>query len=105
MPVMNYLFCGLHVYIFMLAILITLSAWRTRLRWVGLGVSALALLFAITPVFNPVWLTSLQLPGKAAILVGSIFITALAKRSDTRYIGFILVIAAGGATIAQFITF
>ncbi|MFQ5594572.1 MAG: hypothetical protein ACE5HA_10525, partial [Anaerolineae bacterium] len=103
--VINYLFCGLHVYVFVLALLITFSAWRSRLRWVGLTISALAFLFAITPLFNPVWLTALQLPGKLAILAGAILITVLTKRSDTRYIGFLLVVAAGGAVFAQMITF
>lgn len=105
MPVMNLLFCGLHLYVFVLAVLITLSAWRSRLRWVGLVVSALSLLFATTPFFNPAWLTTVQLPGKVAILVGSILITALTKRSDTRYIGFLLIVAAGGAVFAQIVTF
>jgi hypothetical protein len=104
-PVINYLFCGLHVYVFVLALLITFSAWRSRLRWVGLAISALALLFAITPLFNPVWLTALQLPGKLTILAGSILITVLTRRSDTRYIGFLLVVAAGGAVFAQMIAF
>jgi len=104
-PVMNYLFCGLHAYVFVLALLITFSAWQSRLRWVGLAISALALLFAITPLFNPVWLTALQLPGKLAILAGSILITVLTRRSDTRYIGFLLVVAAGGAVFAQMIAF
>jgi len=104
-PVMNYLFCGLHIYVFMLAMLITFSAWRSRLRWVGLAISALAFLFAITPLFNPVWLTALQLPGKLAILAGAILITVLTRRSDTRYIGFLLVVAAGGAVFAQMIAF
>lgn len=102
---MNLLFCGLHVYVFVLALLITFSTWRSRLRWVGLAISALALLFAITPLVNPIWLTNLQLPGKAAILAGSILITTLAKRSDTRYIGLLLIVAAGGAVFAQVITF
>ncbi len=105
MPVMNYLFCGLHVYVFVLAFLVTLSAWGSRLRWIGVFISALSLLFALTPFFNPRWLTSVQLPGKAAILAGSILITGLTKRSDTRYIGFILVVAAGGAVAAQLISF
>lgn len=104
MPVMNLLFCGLHVYVFVLALLITLSAWGSRLRWVGLAISALAFLFAMTPLFNPVWLTALQLPGKVAILAGSVLITGLTKCSDTRYIGFLLVVAAGGAVFAQLIT-
>lgn len=103
MPIMNLLFCGLHVYVLVLAILVTLSAWKSWLRWVGLGISALALLFASTPLFNPGWLTALQLPGKAAILAGAFVITIFAKRSDTRYIGLFLIIAAGGATAAQFI--
>ena len=105
MPVMNYLFCGLHIYVFVLALLITFSAWRSRLRWVGLAISALSFLFAITPLFNPAWLTALQLPGKLAILTGAILITVLTRRSDTRYIGFLLVVAAGGAVFAQMITF
>lgn len=105
MPVMNYLFCGLHIYVLVLALLITLSAWRSRLRWIGLAISILALLFAATPLFNPVWLTALQLPGKLAILAGSILITVLTKRSDTRYIGFLLMVAAGGAVFAQMIAF
>lgn len=105
MPVMNYLFCGLHVYVFVLALLITLSAWGSRLRWVGFTITALSFLFAITPLVNPVWLTALQLPGKVAILAGSILITLLTKRTDTRYIGFLLVVAAGGAVVAQMITF
>ncbi|MFQ5856821.1 MAG: hypothetical protein ACE5LU_14505 [Anaerolineae bacterium] len=105
MPVMNYLFCGLHLYVFVLAILITFSAWGSRLRWVGLAVSALALLFAITPLFNPGWLAAIQLPGKLAILVGSALVTVLTERSDTRYIGLLLVLAAGGAVAAQVVTF
>ncbi len=105
MPVMNFLFCGLHVYVFVLALLITFSAWGSWLRWVGLTISALSLLFAITPLVNPIWLTALQLPGKVTILVGSILITVLTKRSDTRYIGFLLVVAAGGAVFAQMIAF
>lgn len=105
MPIMNYLFCGLHLYVFMLAVLVTLSAWRSRLRWLGVAVSAVSLLFAVTPWFNPSWLTAVQLPGKAAIFVGSVLITVLAERSDTRYIGLILVVAAGGAVAAQLITF
>lgn len=105
MPVMNVIFCGLHVYIFVLAFLITLSAWHSRLRWLGLIVSTLSLLFAIAPVFNPTWLTVVQLPGKVAILVGSMLITVFTKRSDTRYIGLLLIVAAGGAVFAQAITF
>jgi hypothetical protein len=102
---MNFLFCGLHVYVFVLALLITFSAWGSRLRWVGLVISALSLLFATTPLFNAVWLSTLQLPGKVAILVGAILITLFTKRSDTRYIGFLLMVAAGGAVFAQMITF
>lgn len=105
MPVMNYLFCGLHAYVFVLALLITFSAWQSRLRWVGLVISALSFLFAVTPLFNPVWVATLQLPGKVAILVGALLITLLTKRTDTRYIGFLLIVAAGGAVFAQFIAF
>lgn len=105
MPVMNYLFCGLHLYVFVLAVLITLSAWGSWLRWAGLLISGLSLLFTITPFFNPAWIAALQLPGKVAILAGALLITGLTKRSDTRYIGLLLIVAAGGAVFAQLMTF
>jgi hypothetical protein len=105
MPVMNVLFCGLHVYVFVLALLLTLSTWGSWLRWVGVAMTALALLFALQPVFSPAWLTALQLPGKAAITAGALIVTALARRSDTRYIGILLVVAAGGAAAAHMVSF
>ena len=105
MPTMNYFFCGLHFYVFVLTLLITLSAWQQRLRWIGLGITLLALSIAVAPLINPGPIAPLQLPFKVAILIGSLLITALTKRSDTRYIGLLLVVASGGAVAAHLISF
>lgn len=105
MPAMNYLFCGLHFYVFVLAMLITLSAWRQRLRWIGLGITLLALSIAVGPLVNPGWFAPLQFPFKTAILAGAMLITVLTRRTDTRYIGLLLVVAAGGAVGAHLISF
>jgi hypothetical protein len=105
MPVMNVLFCGLHLYVFVLALLITLSTWGSRLRWLGVLITALALLFALQPVFSPGWLTPVQLPGKFAIAAGALAMTILARRTDTRYIGVLLTVAAGGAAAAHLVAF
>lgn len=105
MPVMNVLFCGLHVYVFVLALLITLSAWGSRLRWLGVAITALALLFALQPIFSPAWLAAVQLPGKAAIVAGALAMIVMARRTDTRYIGVLLAVAAGGAAAAHLVAF
>ena len=104
MAAMNFFFCGMHVYVFVLAALITLSTWGSWLRWLGLVTSLLALLIALAPVFNPIWLVQLQLPAKVAILIGALAMTILTKKNDTRYIGFLLMVAAGGAVFAQLVT-
>ncbi len=105
MAIMNWLFCGLHIYVFVLALLITLSAWGSRLRWIGLAITLMAFPFTLTPFFNPIWIADLQLPGKVIILIGALVITFLTKRSDTRHIGVLRVVAAGGTVLAQMLTF
>lgn len=105
MSAMNFFFCGLQFYVFVLTVLITLSAWQQRLRWIGLGITFIALFLVLGLLTNPGWLAALQFPLKAVILAGAILITALARRSDTRYIGLLLIVAAGGALAAHLISF
>ena len=105
MPTMNLLFWGLHVYVFVLTLLITLSAWQQPWRWVGLAITVLALIIAVGPLVNPGPIAPLQFPLKVAIFIGAVLITLFAKRTDTRYIGLLLIVAAGGAAAAHLITF
>jgi hypothetical protein len=91
----NWFFALFHLNVFVLAGLVTLSAGRRWLKWVGRVITVCAFLVAIGPWFRLPGGSTILLALKSAVLGGGLLLLAFSPHTDTRLVALMLTALAG----------